>query len=226
MYVGICRSGRFLLPALLLAPVTAAIAQTEATEETVERLFATPASAFDPALPAEPFGTWFDEVLPKRSGRFFEITQCASEKEGNHPRNCLAIEVNIVSRNRQLRLIFERDSQAFRGGFMSASQLEGKFAIKSLAALPKLLKRAMRPFPLACPQNAKRKLRESYAGLFEWCEDSDGIRQGPARAWFSTGIYLLYRGQYADDEKIGDWIECDRFERCAFNTYENVQREP
>ncbi len=226
MYVGICRSARFLLPALLLAPATAAITQTEATEETVERLFARPAAAFDPALPAEPFGTWFDEVLPKRSGRFFELTHCTSEGEGNHPRSCLAIDVNIVSRHRQLRLIFERDSLAFRGGVLSAAELEGKFAIKSLAALPKLLKRGMRPFPLTCPANTKRKLRESYAGLFEWCEDSTGIRQGPARAWFNTGIYLLYRGQYVDDKKTGDWIECDRFERCAFNTYKNVQTEP
>lgn len=35
-----------------------------------------------------------------------------------------------------------------------------------------------------------------------------------------TGIYLLHRGQYADGHKTGDWTECDRFERCSFNTYE------
>ncbi len=108
---------------------------------------------------------------------------------------------------------------------MSATKLEGVFEFDSLEALPNLVKRAMRPFPLDCPADAQLKLRESYAGLFEWCEDADGFRQGPARTWFSTGIYLMNRGQYADGDKTGQWIECNRFERCAVNTYTKGIRE-
>ncbi len=107
---------------------------------------------------------------------------------------------------------------------MAADELEGEFPIDSLASLPRLLRRGMRPFPLTCPANTQAKFRESYAGLFEWCEDASGKEQGPARAWFSTGIYLLHRGQYAGGEKVGDWIECNRFERCAFNSYKNGAR--
>ena len=212
---------RFLILTLALIPIDTAIAQSEATEETVERLFAAPAKAFDPALPETPFGTWFDEILPKRSGRYFKLTPCSPDNTGGHPRGCLTIEVDIVSRHRNLRLVFDRDSLAFRGGALSSIELEGIFAVGSLAALPKLLKRGMRPFPLDCPANTDLKLRESYAGLFEWCEDAGGARQGPTRAWLSTGIYLLYRGQYADGPKTGDWTECNRFERCAFNRYKN-----
>ncbi|NNE83810.1 MAG: hypothetical protein HKN28_07550 [Alphaproteobacteria bacterium] len=196
-----------------------ATAHSEATEETVERLFATPASTLDPELPAVPFGSWFDEKIPKRSGKIFEIRQCSSVNADSNPTACLAMDVEIISRHRRLHLEFEQDSLAFRGGALSASELDGEFALESLAKLPDLLRRGMRPFPLTCPSNTELKLRESYAGLFEWCEDGGGTRQGPARAWFSTGIYLLHRGQYTDGTKTGDWIECDRFERCAFNTY-------
>ena len=177
MPVGSSKPALILLLVLLLAPATAAMAQSEATEETVERLFATPAITFDPALPEVPFGAWFDEVIPRRSGRIFELTGCKSEKAGDRSRTCLTIEVDIVSRHRNLRLEFDRDSLAFRGGVISAAELEGRFAVASLAALPKLLKRGMRPFPLICPANTDLKLRESYAGLFEWCEDASGTRQ-------------------------------------------------
>ena len=220
-YAETSKKVRFLILALMLMLATPAFAQTEATEETVERLFATPAVAIDPALPNVPFGTWFGEILPKRSGKIFELTQCTPEHTGDQPRDCLTIDANIISRHRILHLEFERADLAFRGGVMSSAELEGTFAVKALAGLSKLLKRGMRPFPLICPANTKLKLRESYAGLFEWCEDADGTRQGPARTWFSTGIYLLNRGQYADGTKTGAWTECDRFERCKFNNYVN-----
>lgn len=221
MYFKAGKTVRFLLLALLLVPTAAAIAQTEATEETVERLFSMPATALDPALPEIPFGTWFGDIIPKQSGKIFELTKCQPGPTGDHPRTCLTIDVDIVSRHRILHLEFERDSLAFRGGVLSSAELEGTFAVETPAVLAKLLKRGMRPFPLTCPSNTNLKLHESYAGLFEWCEDSGGAKHGPARAWFSTGIYLLHRGQYTEGAKTGDWTECDRFERCKFNTYVN-----
>ena len=216
---------RFLLLTLLSVPASEALAQNEATEETVERLLAAPAATIDPALPAVPFGDWLDEAIPKRSARRIDLTHCLLAGSGNTARGCITIGFDIVSRHRHLRLVFERDSLAYRDGVMWAPELEGLFAVASLTDLAKLLKRAMRPFPLDCPVNTTLKLRESYAGLFEWCEYAGGVRQGPARTWFSTGIYLLDRGQYLDGEKTGEWIECNRFERCAFNTYTNGIRE-
>jgi hypothetical protein len=222
MYARANKTLRFAILTLVLTPITTvATAPSEATEETVERLFAAPASTLDPGLPAVPFGIWFDENIPKRSGRIFELRQCALAKVDDGSNTCLAIDVEIISRHRRLHLEVEQDSLAFRGGTLSAAELEGEFTLEFLANLPKLLRRGMRPFPLTCPAGTDLRLRESYAGLFEWCEDGGGARQGPARAWFSTGIYLMHRGQYADGNKSGDWTECDRFERCAFNTYKD-----
>ena len=157
----------FLLTALVLVSTTVAMAHSEATEETVERLFAIPASTLDPELPAVPFGSWFDAQIPKSSGELFEIRQCASVNADNNPTACLAIDVEIISRHRRLHLEFEQDSLAFRGGALSATELEGEFTLESLAKLPDLLRRGMRPFPLICPSNTDLKLREGYAGLFE-----------------------------------------------------------
>ncbi|NKB49992.1 MAG: hypothetical protein GKS02_11610 [Alphaproteobacteria bacterium] len=223
--IGISALAQFAPFVMLLAFAVAATAQTEKTEDTVEQLFVTPASTLDPALPEIPFGDWVGAQIPKRSGRIFEITQCSGAHAGTAPSTCLTIDVHIVSRHRTLHLEFDSNSLAFRGGAMAAEELEGDFPIEALSALPNLLRRGMRPFPLTCPENTNLKLRESYAGLFEWCEDTEGTQQGPARAWFSTGIYLLHRGQYADGRKVGDWTECDRFERCAFNSYENGTKQ-
>ena len=218
---GSFRYRRYFLLALLLVAATPAISQTEATEKAVERLLAIPAKSIDPALPAVSFGDWLEQVLPKRSGRFYELTECDPKMDGDLPRGCLSLDVDIVSRHRQLRLEFTRDSLSFRGGLMSATELEGIFKVASLPKLPKLLKRGLRPYPLDCPADTKRKFRDSYAGRHEWCADAEGTEQGPARAWFSTGIYLLHRGQYTDGEKTGDWLECNRFERCAYKRYKN-----
>lgn len=224
-FVAAIRSALLLAPVLLTAQATGAFAQTNETDAALKRLLAAPAAMIDPTLPTVPFGDWLDEIIPKRSVRRVDLTHCLVAGAGAQARACITLDFDIISRHRQLRLIFQRDSLAYRDGLMSATELEGIFAVESLTALPKLLKRAMRPFPLDCPANTDLKLRESYAGLFEWCEDAAGARQGPARTWFSTGIYLLDRGQHLDGEKTGDWIECNRFERCAFNTYTNGIKE-
>lgn len=203
----------------VIAP--AAFAQSDETEETVERLFGASAMAVDSALPELPFETWLSEVLPEGSGKIFGLAECSSEVERVLPHSCLVLDAVIVSRHRKLHLEFDGRSLAFHGGVMSSEELEGTIAVESLAELSTLLRQAMRPFPLPCPANVVLRLRESYAGLFEWCEDAEGNRQGAARSWFSTGIYLLERGQYADGIKTGGWIECNRFERCSFNTYVN-----
>lgn len=125
----------------------------------------------------------------------------------------------MVSRNRNFQLWFERESLAFRGGKVFSPDLEADLELPSLAALPALLKKGLRYLPLACPPETNLKLREEYAGLYEWCEDAAGRKQGPYRSWFSTGRYLMARGRYEDDAKTGEWIECNRFEACAFKTY-------
>ncbi len=43
----------------------------------------------------------------------------------------------------------------------------------------------------------------------------------PYRSWFSTGIYLMGRGEYKDGAITGDWIECSRFETCVHKNYTN-----
>jgi hypothetical protein len=197
----------------------------EATEEAVERLMVAEIGALDPSLSDEPFEAWFDALMPSGTGRFFELTACPETGEdpegsaGSRRPVCLALEVEVVSRNRALRLWFERESLAFLGGKVFSPELDSERDVPSLSALPALLKKGFRYLPLKCPPEAELKLREEYAGLFEWCEDAEGRKQGPYRSWFSTGHYLMERGRYEDDGKTGEWIECNRFERCAFKTY-------
>ena len=74
-------------------------------------------------------------------------------------------------------------------------------------------------YPLDCPVGTTLRLETEHAGLREWCENAAGVKRGPARAWFSTGRYLMYRGAYVAGERSGRWIECDRFERCANRVY-------
>ena len=80
------------------------------------------------------------------------------------------------------------------------------------------MKKPLRPFPLVCPGGTQLHLREEFAGQFEWCEDAQGLKQGPYRSWFSTGIYLMARGQFRDDENVGEWLICTRFESCSTET--------
>lgn len=208
-----------------LASATAAAAQVAVGDETVERMHATPAVSIDPALPERAFGAWLGDAVPGRSRRTYRLDTCEGAAAASGEGECIVLDIDIVSRHRQILLEFAPDGFAFRGGLMSATELEGVFQFDSLAALPDLARRAMRPFPLDCPPGTILQLRESYAGLFEWCEDESGSAQGPARAWFSTGIYLMHRGQYTDGAKSGTWLECTRFERCAENRYDTGVRQ-
>ena len=72
---------------------------------------------------------------------------------------------------------------------------------------------------MVCPEGTALKLKEEYAGLYEWCEDERGRNQGPYRSWFSTGLYLMQVGTYEGGVKTGTWLECSRFERCEHNDY-------
>jgi len=201
----------------------------EATEEAVDRLLEANAADLAAGLAARPFGAWLDGLLPEGAGRLFEIANCgavgaASSAPPADPLSpCLAVDVDVVSRDRNVRLLFERESLAFRGGEISSPGAESGLAVRTLAELPQLLKAAMRLRPLACPNGTIVKSKENNAGLNEWCEDAKGRRQGPYRSWFSTGIYLMAKGQYRNDRKTGDWVECSRFEVCEFRTYRNGQ---
>jgi hypothetical protein len=184
----------------------------------VERLAHLPASAVDPALPDQKFALWLDDNvirhLPKDAVRWTRFEPCDAD-----PDDCRMRAFDIVSRARRLVLTFDRETYAFRGGTLGGPELEKMPPIASLAELPGRLKEAIRPLPLDCPGGTQLKLEEEYAGLREWCEDAAGVKQGPARAWFSTGRYLMYRGAYLEGERDGRWIECDRFERCQVRTY-------
>lgn len=164
-------------------------AATEATNVAADRLMATEASAFDPLLPRGRFEACFNDLLPSGSGRFVEIVDCAGEGEsGNRAGACLSIEVDIHSRNHTMRLLFDAESLAFRGGRIFSPDLEGVLKVSVLSKLPTQLKRGLRLWPLTCPPGSRLKMREEYAGLYEWCEDGQGRKQGPYRSWFSTGL--------------------------------------
>ena len=226
-----CPSGRIYFDLAIIGGKLAVrshkivVPEMEATEAAVERLMAREASDLDRSLPIGAFGSWFHDLLPKGTGLFFEPDDCAAQgagtapAQGRTPLACLAVEAEIASRDRSLRLLFDGQTLAYLGGAIFSPDLKGVLDVPSLSNLPALLKEAMRIVPLQCGQGTAAKLKREYAGLYEWCEDGHGRRQGPYRSWFSTGIYLMDKGQYEDDGKVGEWIECNRFETCAYKDY-------
>jgi len=183
------------------------------------------ASEIDESLPPEAFETWFRSLFPRTTGLSFETKDCSDQGKNSEPGKgrslvaCLVVEADLFSRNRRLKLLFNRKSLAYRSGAIYSRELEGVLDVASLSDLPSLLKKAMRVRPLQCPPGTALKLKEEYAGLYEWCEDEQGRRQGPYRSWFNTGLYLMARGQYEDDARTGNWTECSRFEKCVQKDY-------
>jgi hypothetical protein len=190
-----------------------------------DRLTKLPASVVEPGLPDQAFGLWFKENfadhLPGDAVDSIEFGPCGARDPG-----CMTMKVEIASRARTLVLRFDRDTHAFSGGSIGGPELEQGPPITSLAELPARLSEAHRPYPLDCPEGTALRLREEHAGLFEWCEGAEGVKQGPARAWFSTGRYLMYRGGFVAGERHGPWFECDRFERCRNLRYVGGARVP
>jgi hypothetical protein len=187
-------------------------------DEWAQELARLPASTVDPALPDQKFAQWLDDNvvrhLPKDAVPGIRFEPCEADPEG-----CRMLALDIVSRARRLVLTFDRETHAFLGGALGGPELERMPPITSLTELPGRLSEGIRPYPLDCPDAMTLHLREEYAGLFEWCEDVAAVKLGPARAWFNTGRYLMYRGAYLDGEKDGRWIECARFERCKVRSY-------
>jgi hypothetical protein len=183
-----------------------------------ERLAHLPASTVDPALPQQKFGLWLSENLiahlPRDAMRGSRFQPCGTDRPG-----CMILDGDIASRARRLVLRFDRETFRFIGGSIGGPELELAPPIESLAELPARLSEAQRPYPLDCREGTTLRLEEEHAGLREWCEDAAGVKQGPARAWFSTGRYLMYRGAYRGGERNGPWFECDRFERCGHKRY-------
>jgi len=213
-------------PFLLSIPPRATTAALEAeTEEAKQRLSVARADDLDPGLPEGDFLAWLLRVLPPRTELAFEINDCGEQTgvpgidAARVMPRCLAVEADVVSRARGVELLFDAASLHFRGGAVFSDELEGSIAVRRLSDLEPALKRGLRPFPLGCPDGTLSKLREEHAGLREWCEDRLGRKQGPYRSWFSTGLYLMQRGRYADGVKTGEWVECSRFERCERVVY-------
>ncbi len=173
------------------------------------------ARRLDPALPEQPFAEWLRGLLPVGAVPVYRTGRC-SGAEGE----CLVVECPVVSRARTVRLEFETESLRFRGGRLDAPDAEQPLPVETLADLPDTLTEPIRLRPVDCPEGTRGRLRENGAGVHAWCESADGRRHGPARSWYSTGRYLMSRGRYQDGERVGEWIECDRFERCRRVSYD------
>lgn len=182
--------------------------------DVISRLLDTPAAQIDSRLPMQPLGRWLGSQLPPGATPVFQTGPCR-DRAGT----CVRIRVDIVSRARVLRLDYAVDPPRFLGGTVEAPDGATPQAIQSLAALPRRLAAPMRPNPLDCPHNTRNMLRDTSDAVQEWCIDNAGRRQGPARSWYSTGRYLMWRGRYQDDKRAGLWTLCDRSERCRTRPY-------
>ena len=68
----------------------------------------------------------------------------------------------------------------------------------------KILADAMRG--LQCPGGTRRVGDEPPAGFETWCEKTEGVREGPYRAWHPDGTKSVV-GQYLGGQRDGDWAE-------------------
>jgi len=177
------------------------------TDDPVAWLQATRVGDLDAALGSELFDAWLATIVPTTS----VLTWTRSE-------GGVTVEIDVPSRARHLSLAFLDDPPRWRRGTMTSPRAPAA-DVARLRDAPTLLRAPLALRPLACPPGTAVRTRPSDAGLFEWCEGRDG-RDGPARSWFSTGIYLMEAGNHRLGHKTGRWIECDRFERCASRDYD------
>lgn len=200
--------------------VTAALlaAGPASADPWLDRLHARPAAEIDADLSRGSFRTWLEKnvyaALPPGVRVGSTLVPCPVS-----PADCLMLEIPVPSRARTLSLHFDRATQRFRSATLGGPELEAMPPITALADLPKRLAAPIRPYPLTCPDGTRLVLEEEHAGLREWCEDASGRKQGPGRAWFSTGRYLMHRGAWRDDARTGRWFQCNRFERCRWVDY-------
>ena len=74
-----------------------------------------------------------------------------------------------------------------------------------------------------CPPGRVYRDDRIQAGRDEFCElllpGSLKVRDGPSQWWFSEG-HLGDKGAYEKGRKVGQWKECDRFDRCSDRVYD------
>jgi hypothetical protein len=58
--------------------------------------------------------------------------------------------------------------------------------------------------PSFCPRDTEQVGAEPPGGGVVWCEDGDGLKQGPYRSWYDSGE-LEEEGQYQDGKRVGVW---------------------
>lgn len=58
--------------------------------------------------------------------------------------------------------------------------------------------------PRFCPRETEEVGARPPQGEVIWCEDDDGRKQGPYRAWYESGA-LEEEGQYRDGKRVGVW---------------------
>lgn len=180
-----------------------------------------PNAAADPvdrlrALSARRLERWLREQVPPGTLTRWRTGDCPGGE--THELPCVIVVLDVVSRDRTITLSWAHEGQdrfAYRAGLLTSPSARVGVAIPRLDELPAALTKAIELEPLACPAGTIRRERRQDAGLYEWCErSSDATRDGPARSWFSIGIYLMEKGSYTDGAKHGPWLECSRFERC------------
>lgn len=224
-----CPTGRAYLELALMRDALAVTGYrivTHEEETAVRRLMERKASELHPSLPPEPLAGWLRRIAPRSTVMRWELSDCG-EQTGDPSRDgdrviptCVDIHLQVPSRDREGSLQFDAAEGTFRFAALWSSSGEFQREVDPPSELANRLGAPIALAPLGCPEGTTGRERPSYAGLFEWCEDGEGEKHGPARSWFSTAVYLMERGVWRHGVKAGPWIECDRFERCARLDYE------
>jgi hypothetical protein len=208
--------------ALTLAVAHVPLARAE--DPAIEALRGLGAARFDPSLPTLTLERWVAGALPKGATVAWEVNDCGEQTgdpaldAGRDFPTCVGATIDVPSRARTIALLFDPASPAFVIGALISAEAHGDMYFDELGLLPAMLEQPLALRPLDCGEGAAPVVEMAYAGATERCERA-GVPDGPFRAWFSTGLYLMERGTYANGAKTGPWLECDRFERCTRRDY-------
>lgn len=182
--------------------------------------------ALDNRLPDMPLSTWLEKTMPAGTQFSWEVNDCgeatgdAQLDEGRNFSPCVAVTAEVWSRDRDFILQFKAEDPLAAPFFIMASpDIASTVEFAWLGDIPAMLLDPLALRPVTCFAGDDILSVEKDAGLSETCRKDDGTLHGSHRSWFSKGLYLMEQGVFLEGQRAGDWIVCDRLEKCKIERY-------
>ena len=183
-------------------------------------------ASLDKSLPDERLSAWLADTFPNGTHFHWSVKNCViiqstkSGKTATERPDCVQLVADVPSRARKFNLVFLAAAPNVGHRYQMLSPDSHSVTFERLSQLPALLNKPLKLKPLHCkiPGTHLHSYEHGHK-LYETCILQDGTPDGPYRAWYVPGLYLMAQGTYANGRKKGDWVECVRFEACLKRHY-------